>query len=63
MGEPGCPAMAPLPLCVARNRLYGKALAGDAEYAQFLGGGHFAQVGPVASGLAGPVTLQIEAMK
>jgi hypothetical protein len=42
-----------------RNRLLGKALAGDPEYAQFVARGPFANPNPVASGLVGPVTLLV----
>ncbi len=42
-----------------RNRLLGKALRGDAEYAQFAGGRMFANTVPAACGLVGPVALQI----
>ena len=42
-----------------RNRLLGKALQGDPEYAQFVGSGIFANRDPVSSGLVGPITLQI----
>ncbi len=41
-----------------RNRLIGKALRGDPEYAQFRGG-FIGPSNPVPSGLVGPVTLKI----
>lgn len=42
-----------------RNRLLGKALAGDPEYAQFIGRPPFGHSNPLPSGLIGPVTVQV----
>ena len=42
-----------------RNRLVGKARAGDPEYAQFAGGGPFGGAGPVPSELVGPVVMEV----
>jgi hypothetical protein len=41
------------------NRLLGKALQGDPDYAQFLSKGMFGRATPIPSGLVGPVNLQI----
>jgi hypothetical protein len=42
-----------------RNRLLGKALAGDPEYRQFIGRPPFGNSNPIPSGLVGPVNVQI----
>lgn len=42
-----------------KNRLLGKALQGDPEYAQFASGGMFGSAEPLPCGLVGPVALQV----
>lgn len=42
-----------------RNRLLGKALAGDPEYAQFIGRPPFGHNNPAPAGLVGPVSVKI----
>lgn len=42
-----------------RNRLLGKALAGDPEYRQFIGRPPFGHSNPMSNGLVGPVVVQI----
>jgi len=56
--RPGENAIEILVTPALRNRLIGKALSGDPEYAQFRGG-FMGPSKPIASGLVGPVKLNI----